>query len=266
MKNSLILSDDYVFGPTIQGEGPFSGYPAVFLRLALCNLTCIGYKSEGAPFGCDTFAQWNKSHEMTFEELNTYFEMNNYVGALRRGCRLIITGGEPMIQQEALAEWLIQFIEKNKLYNLDIDFETNGTISPEKFIDIIDKKYPKNIDAMYPVDISINFICCPKLSTNGDPKEKRYKPAVLKWLNEYTSFGITNFKFVVNNEDDIDEIFTYYIDAKLIDKNKCWLMPTAGSREELIERSEKVTDWCIKYGFKFSSRHQIMIWNKKLRV
>ena len=79
MKDSLILSDDYIFGVTLQGEGPFSNRRAIFLRLAMCNLTCIGYKSEGAPFGCDTFAQWNKKHEMTFEEINTYFEMEGWV-------------------------------------------------------------------------------------------------------------------------------------------------------------------------------------------
>lgn len=260
MKDSLILSDDYAFY-TIQGEGPFSNQRAVFLRLAMCNLTCIGYRSEGAPFGCDTFAQWNKKHEMTFQELCTYFEMNDYVNQLKKGARLIITGGEPFIQGQNLALWLNQFIEQYDLNDLNIDFETNGTISPETFMSAF------NHDQF---NGTINFICCPKLSTNGDPKEKRYKPSVLCWLNDYNKCkyesGIAAFKFVVNTDDDINEIFENYLNAKLISKEYCWLMPTAGSREELIERAPKVVDWCLKYGFNYSNRTHIMIWDRKLRV
>ena len=261
MKDSLILSDDYIFGVTIQGEGPFSNRRAIFLRLAMCNLTCIGYKSEGAPFGCDTFAQWNKKHEMTFEEINTYFEIYNYIDALKDGVRLIITGGEPLIQSENLALWLNQFIAKYNLTNLDVDFETNGTILPTKFMSTF------NHDQFTG---TINFVCCPKLSTNGDLKERRYKPDVLSWLNDYNcnkyESGIAAFKFVVNTGDDIDEIFENYIDNGIISREYCWLMPTAGSREELIERSPKVADWCTKYGFNFSNRTHIMIWDRKLRV
>ena len=71
---------------------------------------------------------------MTFEEINTYFEMHDYIAALKDGVRLIITGGEPLIQSENLALWLNQFIAKYDLTNLDVDFETNGTILPTKFI------------------------------------------------------------------------------------------------------------------------------------
>ena len=261
MKDSLILSDDYVFGVTLQGEGPFSNRRAIFLRLAMCNLTCIGYKSKDAPFGCDTFAQWNKKHEMTFDELNTYFEMHNYIDALKDSVRLIITGGEPLIQGEALGKWLTQFVDNYGLLDIDIDFETNGTISPTVFMSAFNRDHFMG---------NVNFICCPKLSTNGDPKEKRYKPNVLSWLNDYNfnkyESGIAAFNFVVNTEDDIKEIFEYYIDNGIVSKEFCWLMPTAGSREELIERAPKVADWCTKYGFNFSNRTHIMLWDKKLRV
>ena len=43
-------------------------------------------------------------------------------------------------------------------------------------------------------------------------------------------------------------------------------MPTAGSREELIERAPKVIEWCIQYGFKYSNRTHIMAFDRKLRV
>lgn len=37
-KDSLHVTS--LFGVTIQGEGPFSGHPAIFIRLAKCNLNC----------------------------------------------------------------------------------------------------------------------------------------------------------------------------------------------------------------------------------
>ena len=30
-----------IFGPTLQGEGPMAGHPAMFLRLRRCNLQCV---------------------------------------------------------------------------------------------------------------------------------------------------------------------------------------------------------------------------------
>ena len=260
MKDTLFISDDYVFGPTIQGEGPFNGYPAIFLRLGGCNLTCKGYKSKDAPYGCDTFMQWNLKHEITFDELNTYFEVNNFVNELKNGKRLIITGGEPLIQQNALAKWIIYFIKAFNFTTLNIDFETNATIIPFNFINYIDENYQKN------TNLTINFICCPKLSSNGDPQIKRYNPLNLIWFKNYISFGESFFKFVVNDYNDIKEIKDYYVNLNLIPNEKIWLMPLAGSREELINNSEKVVKWCIENNWKFSNRTHIMVWDKKLKV
>ena len=39
--------------PTVQGEGPFAGYPAFFIRLSHCNLRC---------YFCDT--DFSEQHEM----------------------------------------------------------------------------------------------------------------------------------------------------------------------------------------------------------
>ena len=38
----LSLSDDHVFY-TVEGEGKYIGWPSVFMRLAMCNLTCQGF-------------------------------------------------------------------------------------------------------------------------------------------------------------------------------------------------------------------------------
>ena len=39
----IFLSDDKVFY-TVEGEGEYVGWPSVFMRLSMCNLTCQGLK------------------------------------------------------------------------------------------------------------------------------------------------------------------------------------------------------------------------------
>ena len=100
---------------TIQGEGPFAGYPAVFNRLAGCN---FGDKSDHCQF-CDTSFELEKSTEYSLEELEAKVTS---IEGYRETDILVITGGEPTLQ-ENLFNFLHQI--KFKFYKLQI--ETNGT-------------------------------------------------------------------------------------------------------------------------------------------
>lgn len=264
MDKTLFLSDDFVFY-TLEGEGKWIGYPSVFMRLSMCNLTCIGFKSEDAPFGCDSYVSWSKKNKMTFEETAQFFEKNGYHEHLKKGAILKLTGGEPFIQQKNLLEF-VNFIherwgfsdfdqcvdvEECNKPSLLIDFETNGTIMPdERWIDT-----GKWI---------CTFTTSPKLSNNGDPADKRYKPDVLRYL----AGSDACFKFVVKQESDLDEIYKNYInheDIKL-DPRNIWIMPMCGSRKELIEIAPVVAEICKKHNFNFSNRMHLQIWDKALKV
>ncbi len=93
---------------SIQGEGFHTGTPAIFIRIAGCNLSC-SY--------CDT--DFSLRESLTYESI------------LERIARfpaelVILTGGEPTIQAEALRE-LVTLLHRNKYY---VALETNGT-SPD---------------------------------------------------------------------------------------------------------------------------------------
>ena len=88
---------------SIQGEGFYTGTPAVFLRLSGCNRQC---------HFCDT--DHSEYTEMTADEIAEVI-----AGYPAR--HLVITGGEPALQ---LDSDLLRAIKKHRFY---VQVETNGT-------------------------------------------------------------------------------------------------------------------------------------------
>lgn len=113
--------------PTLQGEGPHAGVPAIFVRLGGCNLACNF---------CDT--QFEDFSEMAIRDVLAG------VTALKKAHPLVvITGGEPLRQPIApLCEALLAS-------GFQVQIETNGTIFRElpDAVDVICS--PKAIDGTY---------------------------------------------------------------------------------------------------------------------
>lgn len=107
---------------TIQGEGPLAGHPAVFLRLAGCNLGAKGISAAGCQF-CDTDFRIDRGKRMTFEEIEreAWLARNAVCrDAPKRPLLFVITGGEPTLQRNLLdfvlwTKWRVQ-IETNGMY------------------------------------------------------------------------------------------------------------------------------------------------------
>lgn len=96
---------------TIQGEGPYSGVPALFIRLSGCNLAC---------HFCDTQFEENAEKFTPIEVLTNELE-HRYTPAQRS--LVVITGGEPMRQDfSLLAMWLL----RNGTETIQV--ETAGTV------------------------------------------------------------------------------------------------------------------------------------------
>ena len=94
---------------SFQGEGPYVGTPATFLRLYGCNLDC--------PW-CDTDISTYEilSVDDVAEILLTQMEFNNIK-------TLIITGGEPTLQMDEIKRLIKEFPNEIK-----VQLETNGSI------------------------------------------------------------------------------------------------------------------------------------------
>lgn len=98
---------------SLQGEGHFTGYPAVFVRFSGCNLKC--------PF-CDT--DFDEYEEVSEEEIV------DEVVRIGNKCRFVVlTGGEPTLQ---VTETLVMKLQEKEYY---VAIETNGTRNIPRGID-----------------------------------------------------------------------------------------------------------------------------------
>ncbi len=118
--------------PTLQGEGPYAGWPAVFIRLGGCNLACDF---------CDT--EFESFTEQPLESLiDTIRQLAQDDSGQRCRHLVVITGGEPLRQN------IIPLCEQLLKEGLMVQVETNGTLWRE---------LPESVD----------IICSPKHTGNG---------------------------------------------------------------------------------------------------
>ena len=95
---------------SLQGEGRNQGRPTVFLRLAGCNLACAWCDTAYAREGGDGDRRRRGPRRV-----------RETAGPCRRLC---VTGGEPLVQQEALVPVVAALASEGYA----IEIETNGTI------------------------------------------------------------------------------------------------------------------------------------------
>lgn len=110
---------------SLQGEGCFTGTPAVFVRMSGCNRAC--------PF-CDT--DFRAFTPMTAEDIVT--EVEKYPCT-----HVVITGGEPTMQVD---EELVGLLKEHGKY---LQIETNGSLPVPEGIDWVTcspKEPPYGID------------------------------------------------------------------------------------------------------------------------
>ena len=220
---------------SIQGEGQTMGIPAIFVRLAGCNILC---NSES--WVCDTIDVWKKGTSTSFENVFTLDDIDR----LKNGAHLIFTGGEPLLHQDKIVSFVKWFYFKYSFSPM-IEVETNGTIIPSKELCLI-----------------VNYWnCSPKLSNSGEPYKRRVNPLAIIELNKQSNII---FKFVIEKREDLLDILEDYGDY--LSMNYVCLMPAGDSQEKLENTRKIVAELCIEQGLRYSERLHIVIWNQKTGV
>ena len=212
---------------SIQGEGVNAGKESIFIRTALCNLKCSW---------CDTKYTWDwknfdydtEVHEMSIDEILQKLE--NFTAN-----NIVITGGEPLMQQEELISLILSFPKK-----FFIEIETNGTILPlDELVSLIDQ-----------------WNVSPKTSNSNNLLEQC---EIVNCYNFFKNNLKTFFKFVIENESDILEI-NELVKKYNIDKSKIILMPQATTKDDLVSKESLIQDLCEKNGFRYTSRLHVLKW------
>lgn len=123
---------------TIQGEGPYVGQPAVFVRLTGCNLRC---------WFCDT--HWDDENDPYLDPADL---VRQIVEVAPSHCRLIVlTGGEPMRQR--IKPFLLE-LWKRTYHRFIVQVETAGTLWQDE-LDMIQWRH------------ALKFVVSPKAGING---------------------------------------------------------------------------------------------------
>ncbi|MER6952565.1 7-carboxy-7-deazaguanine synthase QueE [Streptomyces sp. NPDC000618] len=210
--------------PTFQGEGPSCGHPALFIRLSRCNLTCTR---------CDTKYTWDWDQFDPRKESTRRSVADLISWAASSPVELVvITGGEPLIQQTKL----IPLVEGLLAGGKRVEIETNGTLAPDHAL-LLD---------------GVRFNVSPKISSFGVSEGKSIVPAA---LDAFAGSGQAAFKFVASSVQDLDRI------AELADAHALapvWVMPEGTTPESITARTQVLADAVAARGWYFTTRLHVL--------
>ncbi len=237
---NLTLATDDTGGPEIfaslQGEGPSMGRPVAFVRLSRCNLACVW---------CDTAYTWhftgdNRPHRdgTTFDRRANQVALTPAEAAARIAAlgqnRLVITGGEPLLQAGGLAEML------EHLPDITVEIETNGTVAAPPRLDIRVDQY--NVS--------------PKLAHSGNPAELAL---IAERLDAYAADPRAFFKFVIAAPDDVAEVLQLQRRYRFR-PGQVFLMAEGTDSVAQRSRQEWLAPLCMEHGFRMSDRLHIHLY------
>jgi 7-cyano-7-deazaguanosine (preQ0) biosynthesis protein QueE len=231
MRNNDLLAVNEIFGVTFQGEGKNIGMPVMFLRLAGCNQACVW---------CDTPYTWDwkrfdprqEIHKMTIEQVAERLLQSPVKN-------LVVSGGEPMLQQDNLFH-LFRLLKSKGWQNIEI--ETAGTIKP-----------------IYSNDLDL-FTISIKLGNSGNPRSRSIQPAAIQ---EFVRCRSRVFKFVVGDLSDYNEIDEL---VKQYNLSPVYIMPKGIRAEKIQETLQAITAAALERGYHITTRMQILIHGNKRAV
>lgn len=221
---------------SIQGEGRYAGSPAYFVRLSGCNFLCNWLKKDGTRELCDTANVWKN----TKEEISPIDLIRELQNKLHPNTHIIITGGEPLLQRDALLQFLTNC-------NFFTELETNGSIPSSKYFAFS----------------HINW--SPKFKSAGYGIEYYRKLGMVDFWRDLARKLPLDMKVVIANEKDLEELQAWQEELKF-PSTRIFLMPVSNTRKELEENSKWVVEICKQHAYNFSPRLQLLIWGKTTGV
>jgi organic radical activating enzyme len=222
---------------SLQGEGASLGRPTAFVRLSRCNLAC---------HWCDTAYTWrfagdNRPHrdnQAFAREANQLVldeaEVAARIAALGQP-RLVITGGEPLLQGAALAR-MVALLPAGTA----IEIETNGTVAPHPALDAQVSQY--NVS--------------PKLAHSGNPADLALLP---ERLAAFAADTRAWFKFVIAEPGDLAQVLDLR-ERYGMASERIFLMPEGTTPDVLNTRLRWLAPLALEHGLRLTDRLHIHLY------
>lgn len=228
---AVILHVSEVFGPTLQGEGPYTGRIAMFLRLGGCNLSCSW---------CDTPYTWDGGrfslrHEITPRPVAEIIEQLDASPGI-----VVITGGEPLLQagSKSFAHLLVELHRRGR----HVHIESNGTLLP-------------SAEVLDGLDV---IILSPKLRNAGGHRGNQ-NPALHAGWAHVAQRREVHLKFVCEDADDVATA-AQMASALSWPRDRVWVMPEGTTAQVVSDRLRDIADAAIEAGINVTSRLHVSAW------
>jgi 7-carboxy-7-deazaguanine synthase len=254
-----------VFGPTIQGEGPFIGKPCFFIRTHNCPVRCAG---------CDSHFTWDGSEKGTPILLNNLHDTLEAMSRAHPHCGLVLSGGEPLLhfRNRDFIHMLCDVKIQNRANggSMWLSLETSGFIGPK----VVDDKdlsilyFLKSFDS-----VSISPKTTPCLHGEGWTDDELLVNVDLIALLAGEGYAHPFFKFVARDEKDIEAIKqTIKVLKSLPDppldreSTLIYIMPYGQEPEEILETCRFLVPVCAENGWVLTPRLHSLLWGARRGV
>lgn len=226
-------------------------------------------------YGCDSSYTWAKKYRHLAHDESARQIVSNIQDAIRhesnpqglfwhpatdQETHMAFTGGEPMLNQDAIVDIMETFRSNLNMPNF-VTVETNGTkpIKDELYNFIEGFRFA-------PQETEWFWSCSPKLwSTAGEKPKKAIKPENLARYNEASPYG--QLKYVVNGTqqswDEVEEHTQSFRDVGI--EWPVYIMPVGATKEEQeYDVIPEIAVEAMKRGYYFSGRLHCYVFGNQI--
>lgn len=268
---------------SIEGEGPYSGWPTTYIRFTKCNFECRGFNNpenlqitnEVLGFdpkdikvlkdipsitrGCDSIYSWDDRFKHMWSEgdenelaeqlmkIVPHSRWNNPVTG--QSHILSLTGGEPTLRWKHLPTFLKHPLLKDLKLLL---IETNCSVPfKEPFVQALEDWMHGSLGR------KVIWSNSPKLSVSGEKWEDAIRPEIAVMQNKVVG-SQQYFKFVCGPDDrdfeEAEKAIAAYREAGVEINNNVYIMPVSCTDEQQHEIAARVANMCIDRGYIYCHR------------